>query len=166
MTHLLVEQLRFARMKFVAGLEGVSAEDALKRLGPMNSIGWVVGHLAAFEQYTWLKLTEDRIVNEAVTACGFGKPASTPSLDAMLAAWHEITAASDPFLDSLDDEKLATTIVYQGKPVYESIGTMLLRHINHYWYHLGEVQAIRQMLNHENLPPYVGNIPVEYRFHL
>jgi hypothetical protein len=28
----------------------------------------------------------------------------------------------------------------------------------HYWYHIGEIQAIRQMLGHQDLPVYVGNI--------
>jgi hypothetical protein len=30
--------------------------------------------------------------------------------------------------------------------------------IYHYWYHIGEVQAIRQMLGQTNLPEYVGEI--------
>jgi hypothetical protein len=28
----------------------------------------------------------------------------------------------------------------------------------HYWYHLGEAHAIRQMLGHQNLPQFVGNM--------
>ena len=31
----------------------------------------------------------------------------------------------------------------------------------HYWYHTGEIQAIRQMLGHSNLPEYVGDIETE-----
>ena len=31
----------------------------------------------------------------------------------------------------------------------------------HYWYHTGEIQAIRQMLGQQNLPEYVGDIEVE-----
>ena len=28
----------------------------------------------------------------------------------------------------------------------------------HYWFHLGESHAIRQMLGHEDLPQFVGNM--------
>jgi hypothetical protein len=28
----------------------------------------------------------------------------------------------------------------------------------HYWFHLGESQAIRQMLGHRDLPAFVGDI--------
>ena len=43
-----------------------------------------------------------------------------------------------------------------GRPHVESIGTMLLRVIDHYWFHIGEATAIRQMLGHTNLPEFVG----------
>jgi hypothetical protein len=42
MTHLLVSQLRFARAEFLRGLEGLTAEEGLRRFEPMNSIGWTI----------------------------------------------------------------------------------------------------------------------------
>jgi hypothetical protein len=42
----LVEQLRCARAELLRGLGGLSGDDACRRIGPMNSIGWNVGHLA------------------------------------------------------------------------------------------------------------------------
>ena len=30
-----------------------------------------------------------------------------------------------------------------------------------YWFHIGEIQAIRQMLGQANLPEYVGDIETE-----
>jgi hypothetical protein len=42
----LVTQLRFARSEFVRCLDGVSDEDAIKRLLPMNCISWIIGRLA------------------------------------------------------------------------------------------------------------------------
>ena len=36
----------------------------------------------------------------------------------------------------------------RGKPVPENAGTLLLRNIDHYWFHTGEAHAIRQMLGH------------------
>jgi hypothetical protein len=31
-------------------------------------------------------------------------------------------------------------------------------HHYHYWYHLGEAHAIRQMLGHQDLPQFVGDM--------
>ena len=46
MAHPRVDQLRFARSEFKRGLRGLDPEDAVRRLEPMNSIPWMVGHLA------------------------------------------------------------------------------------------------------------------------
>ena len=48
----------------------------------------------------------------------------------------------------------------RGKPVPENAGTLLLRNIDHHWFHTGEAHAIRQVLGHDNLPDFVGNISV------
>ncbi|MCA9982061.1 MAG: DUF664 domain-containing protein, partial [Anaerolineales bacterium] len=60
MTHPLVTQLRFARSEFGRVLAGLSAEDAVKRLEPMNCISWMVGHLANQEQFYWLFLAQGK----------------------------------------------------------------------------------------------------------
>ena len=52
--HPLVLQLRFTRAEFLRGVKGVPEEDATRRLGPMNSISWNVGHLAWQEQRYFL----------------------------------------------------------------------------------------------------------------
>jgi hypothetical protein len=41
---------------------------------------------------------------------------------------------------------------------FSSVGTFLLRNIYHYWYHLGEGMAVRQMLGHKDLADFVGDI--------
>ena len=35
---------------------------------------------------------------------------------------------------------------------------MLLRNIYHYWFHMGEAHAIRQLLGHPDLPQFVGDM--------
>ena len=60
--HPLVAQLRFTRSEFVRCLKGVSAEDALRRLEPMNCISWIVGHLAAQEQFLWIYAAQGRVL--------------------------------------------------------------------------------------------------------
>jgi uncharacterized damage-inducible protein DinB len=159
--HLLVAQLRFSRSEFVRGLEGVSEEDAKRRLMPMNCISWMVGHLADQEHWYWVILAQQKnVASDLYNLVGYGKPASTPPLGEMWAAWRKVTAAADEYLDTLTPEILPGYFLRDGKPVDESIGTLLLRNIYHYWYHTGEAAAIRQMLGHPNLPEFVGDINV------
>ncbi|HEY5271491.1 MAG TPA: DUF664 domain-containing protein [Anaerolineales bacterium] len=157
--HLLVSQLRFARSEFVRCLEGVSEEDAIRRIMPMNCISWMVGHLANQEHRYWVILSQQKEVapglNELV---GYGKPASTPPLKEMWAVWRQVTAEADKYLATLTSEIMQLYIVKDGKSVDENIGTLLLRNIYHYWYHTGEASAVRQMLGHANVPEFVGDM--------
>ena len=52
MTHALVEQLRFARSEWRRWLRGVPEAEGSCHIEPMNSIGWIVGHMAWHEQAT------------------------------------------------------------------------------------------------------------------
>jgi hypothetical protein len=76
-------------------------------------------------------------------------------------AWREITTGADPWLDQLTSSDLQKTISRPGAKVPVSYGSLLLRTIYHYWYHLGENLAIRQLLGHSNLPEFVGNVDEE-----
>lgn len=159
MPHPLVIQLLFARSEFVRCLEGVTAEDAVKRVEPFNCIGWIIGHLAVHENICWVDLAQDKKIHEdLINWVGYGKPASTPSLEEMWRAWEDITAAANPYLDTLNSEILQSYFEIEGNLHRENIGTMLLRNIYHYWFHLGEAHAIRQILGHKDLPDFVGNM--------
>lgn len=155
MTHLLVAQLRFTRSEFVRAYEGVSAEDANQHFGPMNSLGWIVGHLAWHEQLYWVERSQGKVLIPELHHYGYGAPQSTPPLDTMWQAWYTVTLAADAYLDTLTPELLQGTWT---APTGENIGTRLLRMIYHYWYHLGESQAIRQLINNDDLPSFIGNI--------
>jgi DinB family protein len=156
MTHPLVEQLRFARSEWLRGLRGVPEADGLRRFEPMNSIGWIVAHMAWHEQRYWLTrhagVTPEPILNEVAAS---GGPATTPSLKAMRAAWKTVTGAADPYLDALDESDMRRSL--PGSPP-RAYGNALLRVTYHYWFHIGEVVAIRQLLDHPRRPEFVGNI--------
>jgi hypothetical protein len=188
MIHPLVTQLRFARSEFVRCLEGVSDEDARHRVMPMNCISWMVGHMAAHEQYHFVFFSGGEVphphLNQLV---GLGQPASTPPLDEMWKAWHDITAAADLFLDKVTSEHLQiysemeikqdTTLLEASqfwipskeeleralaqKKVREgeNVGTKILRITYHYFFHTGEAHAVRQQLGHPDLPFFVGAMP-------
>jgi len=158
MLHPLIEQLHFTRNEWLRAFEGVTIEEAAREFGTMNTIGWMVGHLAWHEQLYWLQRAQGKMVSEAVLQCGSGQPRCTPPLDEMWQAWHAITAASEPYLDTITTDTLQEYLNIDGKPHLETIGTMLRRMTYHYWFHLGEGQAIRQLLGHTNLPSFVGNI--------
>jgi hypothetical protein len=160
-THLLVTQLRFARSEFVRGLEGVSEEDAIRRVLPMNCISWMVGHLANQEHRYWVIAPQNKnIAPDLNDLVGYGKPASTPPLGDMWAIWRNVTSAADIYLDTLTPEIMQGFLLRDGKPLDENIGTMLMRNIYHYWVHTGEASAIRQLLGHVHPPEFVGEINI------
>jgi hypothetical protein len=155
MTHPLVVQLRFTRSEFKRGLAGLTDADARRRLLPMNCISWMIGHLAWQEQRYWLYRAQGQVLlPELQDLFAYGKPASTPPLEEAWSAWHQITGAVDPWLDALTTEKLQAPLAES----FSSIGTFLRRTTYHYWYHLGEALAVRQMLGHADLPDFVGDI--------
>ena len=158
-THLLVTQLRFARSEFVRCLEGVTDKDAQRRIEPINSISWIIGHLANQENRYWVTVAQGQLLQPGLNdLVGYGKPASTPPLDEMWAAWTSITEVADEYLETLTPALLQTHLVWKDKPVEESVGTLLMRNIFHYWFHLGEAHAIRQLLGHKSLPQFVGDM--------
>ena len=160
MSHPLITQLRFTRSEWLRALEGVTDDEAHRRLAPMNSIGWIVGHLAWQEQRYWLTFIQGETpqpeLNELV---GYGRPATTPPLAEMLAAWQQITTTADPWLSTVTTVQLEEQIERGGWQT--NVGSLLLRVIYHYWYHIGEIMAIRQQLGHINLPDFVGDIDLE-----
>lgn len=159
MAHPLVTQLRFTRREWLRGLSGVSAEEADRRFPPINAISWMVGHMAWHEQGTWLiRAQRQTLVPSLGDAVGHGHAASAPPLAEMWEAWHQVAAASDPYLDALTTDRLLDHLEMDGKRHPENIGTMLQRVIYHYWYHTGEAQAVRQLLGHTGLPDFVGAI--------
>jgi hypothetical protein len=159
MSHPLVDQLRFTRSEYQRCLEGVTNEDAAKRFLPMNCIAWNVGHLAWHEQRYFVTYPTGEVLIPALDQLfAYGAPPSTPKLDEMWAAWKTVTAAADPFLDTLTTAKLQENVIIDGKPGKRIWGNMLLRVTYHYWYHLGENAAIRQNLGQTNLPQFVGDI--------
>jgi hypothetical protein len=162
MPHPLVDQLRFTRREWLRGLEGVSEEDAAHHFGPMNCISWDVGHLAWHEQRYWLERAQGKVLFPVLNEMyAYRAPMSTPSLREMLELWRTVTQAADPYLDSQTTAALQEELLHKGRSVGQSVGSALRRITYHYWYHIGEIQAIRQMLGQGDLPEYVGDIEIE-----
>jgi hypothetical protein len=162
MSHPLIQQLHFTRSEFKLALSGISDPEARRRFLPMNCISWNVGHLAWQEQRYFLTFAQGRVLlPELEEQFAFGAPASTPSLTEMLTAWQTVTAAADEWLESVTTKELLKAYTSPNDGWSTSFGNLLQRVIYHYWYHIGETMAIRQMLGQSNLPQFVGNIDDE-----
>ena len=159
MPHPMVLQLRFTRSEFRRAIAKISEEDAQKRVMPMNSISWTVGHLAWQEQRYFLWFPSGKmIVPEVQEKYAFGSPPSTPRLQEALAAWRKITKEADKWLDTLTTRDLLQYVELNGKRTTRMYGNLLQRVIYHYWYHTGENMAVRKILGHRGIGYFVGDV--------
>jgi hypothetical protein len=97
------------------------------------------------------------LIPELNESHAYGMPATTPPLEQAWDAWRKVTQAVDPWLDGLDEARLRAPLA-EG---FSSVGTFLLRVIYHYWYHLGEALAARQVMGQTGLPDFVGDIDTQ-----
>lgn len=161
MAHPRVDQLRFARTEWLRGLAGLTEADAAVRIEPMNSISWMVGHMAWHERQVWYRRARGLKVEPILDAFATGQPASVPSLVDMQAAWDRIVDGAEPFLDGLTTIDLEQVPAHDPRPHPPIIGSQVQYVTYHYWSHIGEVSAIRQVLGHTGLAQYVGDFPPE-----
>ena len=155
--HPRVDQLRFARAEWLRGLEGLSEADAAVRLEPMNSISWMVGHMAWHERQVWYRRARGLKVEPILDAFATGQPASVPSTGGHAGSLGRVVAGADPYLDSL------TTAEFEQRPLHDPdgpdppiIGSQVQYVTYHYWSHIGEVSAVRQILGHPDLAAVRG----------
>jgi uncharacterized damage-inducible protein DinB len=159
--HPLVDQLRFMRSELRRGVGDTSEDDGRRRVEPMNSIGWIVAHMAWQEQRQWLVRGQGLapIRPDLEEIAPNGGPATTPSLRAVLDAYAAVTNAADPWLDGLRERDLLDAL--PGPGPHRTVGSALLRVVYHGWFHTGEIVAIRQILGHREVPEFAGRIDEE-----
>ncbi len=155
-----VELARFAISEFERNLEGLTDDEARVRAKKadgteMNSISWTIGHIAAH----WIGVSAYASGEDSQRR--FLGPDANPtplSLSEALEMVGEARTACD-WLGGANDKLLSTTreehIASLGGQ--ESIGTALVRVTLHTWFHLGEINAMRQMLGHGEIP-FVGQL--------
>lgn len=158
MAHPRVEQLRFARAEWRRGLRGLGAGDARRRLEPMNPISWMVGHLAWHERLIWLERAQGLRAEPILDSVASGRPATRPTLATMWAAWRRVVKEADAFLDTLTTADLESTLAHDTRREPATAGTQLQRITYHYWSHIGEASAVRQILGHRGLAEFVGDV--------
>lgn len=165
MAHPRVDQLYFARSEWLRGLAGLGESDAAIRLMPMNSISWIVGHMAWHERLCWMRRAAGLRVEPSLDAFRSGKPAVVPSYREMQAAWERMVSRAQPFLEALTTHELERPLAHDRRVPAPNAGSQLQYITYHYWAHIGEVSAIRQILGHRNLAEYVNDFTpsAEYR---
>jgi hypothetical protein len=150
--HNLVWQLRKAREEWAIIFEGVSDEDGFRRVGRMNSLGWMMAHLAWHEQLVYALMTGKMIAPTLNEIAPTGGPVTTPRLSEMTSLWQQVTSETDAYFATLTLEDLRGHLEFNGDTFPECIGAIFQRINNHYFYHIGEASAIRQMLEHPDIP--------------
>ena len=130
----------------------------------MNSISWMLGHMAWHERQVWFRRLRGLKVEPGLDAFATGQPASVPSLAVVQAAWDRIVAGADPFLDSLETADLEGLPVHDPRANPPIVGSQIQYVTYHYWSHIGEVSAVRQVLGHTGLAEYVGDFPSEAEY--
>jgi hypothetical protein len=63
-----------------------------------------------------------------------------------------------PVLDRLGPAELQRWLPNTRQPRTRLVGSTVQRVIYHYWMHIGEITAIRQILGHPDVPEFVGDI--------
>jgi uncharacterized damage-inducible protein DinB len=161
--HQLAQLQHLTRREFLRGLEGVSDEDAGRRIEPMNCISWIIGHMASQEHAYFVAWPKGREREPEYAAFGWGSPPSQPSLEEVMTLWRATCEAADECLHAADEEGLRQPVAAPDATVEgENLGTRIVRNIFHYWCHIGEISAIRQMLGHERPPQFVDMHDWEY----
>ena len=145
----LFDMARFALSEFERGLEGLTDEEARTRLDKpdgtqMNAISWIVCHIAGH----WLN-RPDHLQRYAFRS---DDPTPPPLAEAL-----QLVAEAKASQERIG---VATPELLASKPAYlggESVGTAIMRATLHTWFHTGEINAIRQMVGHGEIP-FVGQM--------
>lgn len=155
-----IELARFTLAEFSRNLEGLAEADAMKRItksdgSQMNAISWTVGHIAAHWHFINLYGGERQRPTGLRRFGGDAADPTPPPLAEMLSLLVDAESHLD-WLEQADDELLSTTRDLNRRDT-ESVGTTLMRVILHTWFHIGEINAMRQLLGHAEIG-FLGNI--------
>lgn len=160
--HHLVRYLQHARRELRRAVDGMALPDLERHVGGINSVAWMVGHLAWQEQAYWLTSRGEPALAD-LDAYGRGRPDATSEFDALFAVWVRVTAAADGWLTRLGDADVRSHL--RGRRLFEqeNVGTLLTRTSSHYYLHIGQITAVRRLLD-DRVPAFVGSqAGAEYR---
>ena len=124
--HTLVQMLELSRKEFERNLQGLTDDDARKRIEPMNCISWIIAHVANQHHMFFLVWPQGKEPDPRYARYGYGSPASQPPLDEAMSLWRGACKDSEAWLQTVTVEGLQKS---SPSPVTngESWGTLLVR---------------------------------------
>jgi hypothetical protein len=73
-----------------------------------------------------------------------------------MALWREATEDADSLLLVATEESMREVVIApDARGDSADLGTRIVRNTFHYWVHIGEISAIRQVLGHPSPPEFV-----------
>ncbi len=151
----LVRYTIHVRRELRRAVEGMTESDLEKRVGGMNSVAWMIAHLAAQEQSYWLESRALPVVAD-LSFLRKKDESATPNFAAMWAVWEDVIKQSDSYLLSLTETDLKHHFTTRKSFEIENIGSLLTRVIGHYYLHIGQITVIRKLLDYD-VPAFVGS---------
>ncbi|MDQ3396670.1 MAG: DinB family protein [Deinococcota bacterium] len=152
----LVRYVQHVRRELLRATDGVLADDLERSHHGVNSVAWMVGHLAAQEQAYWLE-TRGTVLYRTLTGYRRAVPQRMDDAQTLLAQWREVTSAADVWLTGLSEDDLRRRLPLPGAVVVpENVGSLLTRVIGHYYLHIGQITVVRKMLGYP-VPSFVGS---------
>ncbi len=157
MAHHLVRYIWHVRRELERVLDGISEADLNREVhlnddsGSINSIAWMIGHLAMQEQAYWLLFTGNELVDKNLKVYG-GKVEDAKDFAELFELWKKITEQSNAWLETATPKDLENTF----EKARENTGSLMTRVIGHYYFHIGQIATIRKLLGYD-VPSFVGS---------
>jgi hypothetical protein len=151
--YLPAEAGLFALSECERGLQGLGDSDAEVRIdkadgSQMNAITWTVGHIAMHWHWTDFLVTEAPLPPNPLAFFGQTADPTPPPMAGTREMLAQAVSRAETWLPAADDELLSSKRVF-GPQKEERLGVQLLRAVLHTWFHIGEINAQRQLLGHE-----------------
>lgn len=154
----LRDVVSFAVDEFLRGLEGLTPDDAIWRPpkadgSQMNAISWTVQHVGAHWHAVASRLQGLQPQS--------GRPPADGTPPSFEAAMTLLRAAADDLVAAVaghevDDDR------EDLESAGETISQAVARAVFHTWFHAGEVNAVRQLLGHDEIR-FVGGLGDRFR---
>lgn len=134
---------------FDKNLEGITDEEADKRINNANSLAWIAGHTVDI-QYNLAMLLGQETENPYAEQFGFGKPfdpkADYPELSKMKADWNALMPKISEAISNLTEEQLNTESPFPIPFSEQTMRGLYAFQMHHLGYELGQIGLYRKFL--------------------
>lgn len=142
-------------------VEGLSRDDAERRIGDASPISWTVAHCTHMVD-SWLNVNfQGKEPYALLHSDNFRKGSTGDPVDweAVQTAVRDVRAAATPYLESITEDELDERRPYTGsiealRQTGFSPRYAMMRIAAHHYFHMGEIVAARGALGHD-----VGDYP-------